>query len=335
MVTHNGLPQDMIGKTMGRTLTMTESADRFIQGLAANNFEINLFTLGGNDRVDLNRSDDLGGGNTVDTGAGNDIVNNFKESGNVIRLGLGNDTYFGRGFGSFSSEISDQIFAGDGIDLISVATFKSLYFGEAGNDTFISVGWQNTFNGGTGVDTISYANRDANSTLGGTGVTVDLAQGFAQTGAFRREQLVSIENAVGSGAGDMLIGNGQANRLTGGGGFDDLIGNAGADRFIFAAVSDAVLESNNFDLIHDFTRAQGDKIQLSAIDADIRAGAAGNQAFTFVGTADFTAGQAGRVRIEVFSDAVLVLGDVNGDGLADFGFAVQGSANLVAGDFIL
>lgn len=320
---------------MGRTLTMTEVADRFIQGSAANNVEINLFTLGGNDRVDLNRSDDLGGGNTVNTGAGNDVVNNLKEFGNIIRLGLGNDTYFGRGFGSFSSDLSDQVFAGDGADLMSVTTFKSIYFGEAGNDTFISVGWQNTFNGGAGVDTISYANRDANSTLGGTGVTVDLAQGFAQTGAFRREQLVSIENAVGSGADDILIGNGQANRLTGGRGFDDLIGNGGADRFIFNAVSDALVQGNSFDLIHDFNRAQGDKIQLSAIDANIRANAVGNQAFTFIGTADFTVGQAGRLRIEVFSDAILVLGDVNGDGLAEFGIAVQGSANLVAGDFIL
>ena len=47
------------------------------------------------------------------------------------------------------------------------------------------------------------------------------------------------------------------------------------------------------DVVADFNRAEGDRIDLSAIDADVYA--AGNQAFTFIGTAAFS-GTPGEIR---------------------------------------
>jgi Ca2+-binding RTX toxin-like protein len=317
---------------MGRVINLTGGADAFVQGLAAENIEITLNSLGGDDTIQLNRTDDLGGGNVVNAGTGADAVVNLKEFGNVIRLGDGNDTYIGRGFSAFASDPGDQVFAGAGNDLIAVETFHSSYRGDVGNDTFVSVGWQNTFNGGQGTDTISYAARDDDFAQGSSGVTVDLAQGFTQTGANRREFLLSIENAIGSGNDDSLIGNGKANRLEGAGGFDTLRGNGGADRFVFAKLSDCRVNAEAFDLVEDFNRAQGDRISLNNIDA--KAGVSGNQAFAFIGEAAF-GNVKGQLRVEVFTDALLVQGDVNGDGRADFQFAVVGAADLRATDFLL
>lgn len=317
---------------MGRTLSLTAGNDRFVQGLANANVEINLFTLGGDDTVILNRVGNLGGGNRVDTGAGNDGVVNLTEFGNVVFLGAGNDTYVGRGFGSFSSDPFDQVFAGAGNDTIAVETFKSRYFGQGGNDSFFSVGWQNLFNGGAGIDTISYAPRADDATQGGTGVTIDLAQGFAQTGANRRETLISIENATGSSADDVLIGGAGANQLEGAGGFDDLTGGGGADRFVFSRPEDAAVSASSFDLVFDFSRGQGDRIVLTAMDANVTV--TGNQAFGFIGRAEFS-GRAGQVRYDVLEDGVMVSGDVNGDGIADFRFGVLGLAGLRGADFLL
>ena len=317
---------------MGRTVRLTNRADTFTQGLSANNIEITLFTLGGNDRVNLNRDDDLGGGNTVDTGKGNDVVQNLKESGNVIRLGNGNDTYIGLGFGSFATDPFDQVFAGKGKDTIAVATFQSRYFGQSGNDTFFSVGWQNTFDGGSGTDTISYAPRDDDSTQGGSAVTIHLGAGTVQTGTSRTETLVSIENATGSGASDVIIGSSVANRLEGAGGFDDLTGGLGADRFVFARVADSQVSDDGIDLVADFSRAQGDRIDVSGIDA--KSGVAGNQAFTFIGTGDFT-GAKGQLRVEAVSDGLILSGDRNGDRVADFRIGLLDLTTLAASDIIL
>ena len=316
---------------MGRTLTLTNTADAFVQGVDANNVEINLFTLGGNDEVSLNRVDDLGGGNRVETGDGQDVVLNLKEFGNIILLGAGNDTYVGRGFSSFGSDLIDQVLAGSGNDLIAVETFHSSYFGQDGRDSFFSVGWQNTFNGGKGIDSISYAPRDDDFTQGGTGVTIDLAAGLAQTGANRREFLISIENATGSGANDALFGTNGANRLDGAAGVDDLTGRGGADRFVFSKASHSPANGDAVDLVMDFSRTQGDKIDLGAIDAK---SGAGNQAFTFIGAAAFT-GQSGQLRFDVLADGVLVSADINGDRVADFQLGLLGASAVQATDFVL
>jgi serralysin len=204
---------------IGRNLTLTNAADDFTQGLAANNVEITLNTLGGDDIVRLNRTDDLSSGNTVTTGLGADIVLNLKEFGNLTSLGGGNEVYIGRGFGSFASNPGDGLFAGAGNNQFFVETFKSSCFGKAGNDLFVSVKQRNAFlGGGRGEGYHQLCAHDDSATLRGSGVAVILGQVFAETGAISRETLVSIENASGSGANDLLIGSGGANRLEGGGG---------------------------------------------------------------------------------------------------------------------
>ncbi|HEY9348644.1 MAG TPA: type I secretion C-terminal target domain-containing protein, partial [Inquilinus sp.] len=86
------------------------------------------------------------------------------------------------------------------------------------------------------------------------------------------------------------------------------------------------------DVIRDFSYAQGDRIDLSAIDAST--GAAGNQAFTFIGTAAYT-GVAGQLRFHSDGIITTIAGDVNGDGVSDFHIQLTGSIGVVAGDFVL
>jgi hypothetical protein len=84
------------------------------------------------------------------------------------------------------------------------------------------------------------------------------------------------------------------------------------------------------------TFAHGDKIDLSAIDANTRI--AGNQAFVFSSSQSLT-GQTGIVIAQqVATNSFLVLADINGDAHADFSLNVYtspGFGNFAGFDFIL
>ena len=93
---------------MGRLITLTAGNDTFRQSDIGANSALVIRSLAGNDMIELNRTDDLGGNNRVQTGLGRDTVINHKEFGNLIALGAGNDTYIGLGFGSFGSDLADR-----------------------------------------------------------------------------------------------------------------------------------------------------------------------------------------------------------------------------------
>lgn len=148
-------------------------------------------------------------------------------------------------------------------------------------------------------------------------------EGWGGTGADR---------IFGEGNNDTLRGGTGADTLRGGEGTDLLYGGADADRFVFAAASESALDAIARDRVADFSRAQGDKIDLSLIDAD--PGAFGNNAFTWRGTLGFS-GDAGQLRWIVSGTNALVLGDLDGDQAADFSILVLGIGNLRATDFVL
>jgi CSLREA domain-containing protein len=128
-------------------------------------------------------------------------------SGNDVICGYGGNDVIKGGGGK------DWILGGAGADLIRGGSGPDTLFGDGGNDSL---------NGGLGRDTVSYA-------LATRGVTVDLGQGRA-TGS-GTDRLAAIENAVGSGYGDVLIGTSGANSLRGRAGRDKLYGKGGNDYF--------------------------------------------------------------------------------------------------------
>ena len=81
------------------------------------------------------------------------------------------------------------------------------------------------------------------------------------------------------------------------------------------------------------SRGQGDRIDLSAIDADRRDGY-DNDAFRYVGTDAFS-GAAGELRYGRVAGGVIVQADTNGDRVADMAFLVAGNQALLASDFLL
>ncbi|WP_420800942.1 putative Ig domain-containing protein [Pseudomonas cavernicola] len=136
-------------------------------------------------------------------------------------------------------------------------------------------------------------------------------------------------NTLRGGAGnDMLAGGDGEDELIGGAGLDTLYGGAAADRFDFDALSEMSLAALR-DVIGDFNAAEGDKIDLSRLDAILATSDV--DAFTFIGSADFSnTNAAGQLR---FADGVLA-GSVNEDAAAEFEIQLVGVTALNQGDFI-
>ena len=82
------------------------------------------------------------------------------------------------------------------------------------------------------------------------------------------------------------------------------------------------------DRILDFSQGQRDRIDLSTIDANTNR--SGDQAFVYIGAERFHE-VAGELR---YANGA-VLGDVDGNGVADFRIFVDGGSHLTARDFIL
>jgi Ca2+-binding RTX toxin-like protein len=138
------------------------------------------------------------------------------------------------------------------------------------------------------------------------------------------------DQLAGGGGDDRIDGGANNDLLWGGAGADELFGGTGADQFHYAALSDS--PAGDRDRIADFKRSEGDKINLSAIDASLTA--SGNQAFSFIGAAAF-GGVAGQLRYQYSAGQTVVSGDVDGDGVADFAIALQGNIALIGTDFYL
>lgn len=140
---------------------------------------------------------------------------------------------------------------------------------------------------------------------------------------------------AGGRGNDLLLGGGGRDTLSGGAGRDILDGGAGADVLTGGAAADVfrfvTAGSARNDRITDFRSGQNDVIDLAAIDADSTQ--TGNQGFSFIGDAAFSA--AGQLRVTIGADATYVSGDLDGDGKADFRLTLEGAITLMDSDFLL
>ncbi|MGO4126561.1 calcium-binding protein [Inquilinus sp. YAF38] len=223
---------------------------------------------------------------------------------------------------------TNMLYGGAGNDTLSSGADYDYLYGQDGNDVMRggpgATYAGDTFDGGNGIDAVTYT--DSN-----VGVTVNLATGKGSGGDAANDVYTSVENVNGSAGHDNLVGNGGANVLDGWAGADVLTGGGGADRFNFTSVQHTPVVQA--DTISDFSHAEGDNVVLSAIDANM--GVAGNQAFTFIGSALYSH-HAGELR---YADRggghVTIAGDVNGDGASDFHIELYGASHLTASDFSL
>jgi len=219
----------------------------------------------------------------------------------------GNDIYTGA--------TNERILGGKGADTITIGLGAGA-LGEQGNDIIIGNGLGNHISGGLGDDTI-YGGSNIDSLIGNSGNDVIFGGD-------------SADAIFGDGGSDILSGDAQSDLITGGLGKDYLTGGTENDRFVFNALADSKRGAAR-DVVSDFSHIQGDTIQLSSIDA--KKGGTDN-AFHFIGAHKFHH-KAGELHFLHKNGFVLVEGDVNGDGKADFQIEVHGVAALMSGDFDL
>jgi Ca2+-binding RTX toxin-like protein len=304
----------LVGGSGNDTLFGGTGADRFLGGAGIDT--VSYFGTATGVSVSLQTGTGSGGEAQGDTFNGVENLNGGK-GGDSLTGNAGDNLLAGY-------EGNDSLVGGAGADRLDGGAGNDLLRGDAGADRLI---------GSTGSDTASYYGAAA-------AVTVNLQSGTGTGGDAQGDSFNGIENVNGGKAGDTLIGSAVSNLLAGyegndalqgGGGRDFLAGGAGADRFVYAAVGDSAVGANA-DRITDFSRAQGDKIDLSAIDAN--SGTSGNQAFTFIGSGLFTL-HAGELRFAQSGGNTTIAGDINGDGTSDFHIIVKGAIALLASDFIL
>ena len=241
--------------------------------------------------------------------------------------------------GNFSDALlglggDDQLYGNGGSDILAGGDGDDVLHGGAGNDTM---------DGGAGDDTYYVdSSEDIVAEFAGQGTdTVHATAAFALSQNV--ENLIADsdaglvlhsngrDNSIAGGDGnDRLVGRRGDDTLHGGDGRDVLIGGDGNDRFVFDALSDSVTGGGR-DLIKDFA-AGADVIDLSGIDANTAL--ANDQAFAFIGNAAFSH-TAGELQAKAFGANTLVLGDVDGNGRADFHILLSGTVALQATDFLL
>jgi len=243
--------------------------------------------------------------NLIGARKGNDLLIG-DDGGNSLQGLGGNDVL--RGLAGADSLLgaagNDKLDGGDDADTLD---------GGAGNDSLRGGAGNDDLSGGTGNDKLD-GDDDADTLDGGAG-----------------------NDSLRGGAGNDDLSGGTGNDIVSGGAGSDVVrGGAGADTFAFLLLDIAPLAETTGDVIAEFSSAEGDRIDLSAIDANRLV--AKNQAFTFIGSTAFSK-VAGELRYEVVGpNDIYLSGDTNGDGKADFVIGLSGPSNvasLVANDFVL
>jgi Ca2+-binding RTX toxin-like protein len=136
------------------------------------------------------------------------------------------------------------------------------------------------------------------------------------------------DTILGGSGHDTLLGGAGNDLLDGGAGRDVLTGGMGADVFRFTGLAD-LLPTGRADTITDFSHAEGDVIDFSALAVSC------GVALLFDAAATTLSGLAGEMIAQRNLTGYRVLGDVDGDAVADFALQVNTAINLVAADIHL
>src|SRR5215213_9383233 len=238
------------------------------------------------------------------------------DQANVLRGEDGDDVLFGYGG-------DDTVHGGGGNDLIDGGAGNDRLDGGDGIDTIDGGSGDDVLEGGAGVDRAGFESAAA-------GVVADLAGGTADGGG--HDLLHGIENLGGSYHDDRLAGDGGANRLDGNLGADVLVGRGGADRFTYRHGQDSTAAAP--DVIVDFKRAEGDRIDLSGIDLSDEGGGYGP--FQFIGQKAFSGVDQVQVRFfKAGGDTVVEVNLTDATAGAEMTIEIDPLVNFQATDFVL
>ncbi|NGO50253.1 calcium-binding protein [Allomesorhizobium camelthorni] len=353
---YGGASADTLSGLGGDDLINGDAGNDILNGSAGND---KLFGGEGNDTLDGGTGNDTmagGGGNDIyivsavgdqtieAAGQGTDTVRsyiNWTLAANVERLEL-------KGAGNLNgtgNALANTLVGNSGNNLLSGGAGNDYMVGGAGNDIFIvgAVGDSTIENVGGGTDTVrSYINwtlannverleLQGSSNLNGTGNSLNNTL-VGNSGANSLNGGDGNDYIVGGAGNDTLTGGAGNDRLIGGTGSDILNGGTGNDTFDFDLASDSPAGPALRDSIVGGFSHGSDLIDLATIDANTLL--AGNQAFSFIGSAAFS-GVAGQLRYTNYNGTVIIDADVNGDSTADMQILVAGTNFMTGTDFIL
>jgi len=244
--------------TNGNDNLMGTSATDWIHGLA------------GNDMLQ-----GMGGADYLSGGAGNDTAI-YLDSLEGVWINLA------AGTGDLGSAEGDVLVS---IENVEGSAFADMLMGDnnanflhgwGGNDTLKGGGGADTLHGGPGSDTASYVNSSA-------GVTVSLFTGLGSGGEAEGDELMFIENLMGSDYADNLWGSNGANVLHGESGNDTLKGFGGADTLWGGANDDELSGMDGQDTLNG---GMGNDWLNGGAHADVLNGGTGADVFYFYEASD-------------------------------------------------
>jgi hypothetical protein len=162
-------------------------------------------------------------------------------------------------------------------------------------------------------------------------VTLSNAQAGVTIGTASVTFVIMNDDFVSTAANQTLTGTEGSDVFMLGGGLDVVLGKGGLDDFRFqqSAIGPAASNATTFE---DFSRAVGERIDLSRIDAI--AGNATHDMFSFIGTAAFD-GTPGQLRWQDNGAVRLIQGNVNNDTVADLTIFVKAAGPVDANWFAL
>jgi len=316
-------------------------------------------------------NDTLFGGNDSDTLYGNednDTLNGGTGADEMIG-GTGNDTYsvdnVGDTIEEHLNEGTDTVNVSNLVNFTLGANLENLVLltgtngtGNALANTITGNLLDNRLDGAGGADTMAgqlgndtYIVDNANDRVveaAGQGALdrVQTGVSYVLTGGAEVEVLETRNPAataqidlVGNEFNNTIIGNNGNNTIAGsvandGGAFDGLdvmTGGGGGDVFVWTSTAETGVAGNEADVVTDFNRAQGDLLAFNLIDADETA--AGNQAFTFIGTAPITG--AGQISFFTTDTDTFILLSTDADTAQEMTIRVQGVHQVDASWFVL
>ncbi len=274
------------------------------------------------------------------TGTGNSLSNEINGGTAVDYLhgADGHDTLNG---GDGDDELHgdgdhDVLNGGSGSDLMYGGYGNDVFYVESEGDTVVELIGEDTDTVYTTLTTYVLSDNVENLVFSGAG---DPALDFTGSdvgniliGKANDDCLGGLDGAdelQGNAGDDVLMGDGGDDLLIGGAGADILCGGNGGDLFRFSdgdsgtgAAADRITDFYNWI----------DKIDLRGVDANT--GLAGNQAFSFIGTAAFS-GTVGELRYAFDGTDTWLQGDFTGDEVADFEIVFTANVSLLVTDFYL
>jgi Ca2+-binding RTX toxin-like protein len=331
----------------------TIDGDNFNNILIGSDDKDTIFGNGGNDQLfGLGNNDVLFGGTGVDTlegGAGNDLLSgsdafppNPDNATDTLKGGPGNDRYF-------VIEDADLVVekANEGIDTVQFGTFSYKLGDNVENLQFERSAHNGIGNELRNIMTVTKADDDSSKLMDGRGGNDLLISAEGDDQLFGGE---GADNLIAHGGNDKLDGGNGDDRLDGGDGVDTLTGGAGRDflrggalgdvltggagndTFSYAGTSDesrGALSATR-DTITDFTKGE-DKFSFSIADANTQA--PGDQDFTFIGNANFTA--PGQIHAINVAQGTLVEANTDFDTGAEISILLDDKVTLSLNDFFL